>query len=120
MRLSCASSCLSLISRCVVRVTRSILCMLYVGQAKDIQFEVQGCAFIMHANPYFLRSAGFLPLTCRLTFPHELLEEEEKHTATFDYGSGTLAVHLRKAQQGLFFEGLDMLTKLLEKRAVPT
>jgi len=75
-------------------------------KAKEIDFYVSGNQFRFYARPFYLR----------LTFPHEFAEESGLEKASYDYGSGVLTVQIPKLNKGEFFENLDMLTKLLEKK----
>ncbi|KAG8459910.1 hypothetical protein KFE25_010959 [Diacronema lutheri] len=66
------------------------------------EFDIDGCQFRFHLRPYFLR----------LTFRHALAEDGRER-ASYDWDSRLLTVHLPKAEPGVRFEGLQMLTELL-------
>ncbi|GFO25023.1 protein shq1 homolog [Plakobranchus ocellatus] len=60
--------------------------------------------FYFHAQPYYLR----------LHLPGEVVDDEHSTSQSqYDANSGQLTVRLLKKSQGEWFEGLDMLTRLL-------
>ena len=63
---------------------------------------MDGTLFTLHVHPYFLR----------LTFSHRLLEDDDP-VSSYDPSSSFLVVRLAKAQHGITFEDLDLLSKLL-------
>jgi protein SHQ1 len=71
-------------------------------KVSEIDFCIDECQVSLSAKPYFLR----------LTMPHALAEDGRQR-ASFDHESGTLTLHLPKAEPRLHFPDLDLLTLLL-------
>ncbi|KXS10988.1 SHQ1-domain-containing protein [Gonapodya prolifera JEL478] len=73
-------------------------------RTQEIELDVSdGNIIRFHAKPYFLR----------IHLPGRVAEEEERHTANYDIGSGELTVRIPKECPGEDFKDLDLLTKLL-------
>lgn len=64
--------------------------------------HVDGTLFSLHVNPYFLR----------LVFSDEVIEDDTS-SASYEAGTGYLAVTLTKKTPGKDFKDLDVLAKLL-------
>ena len=65
--------------------------------------------FYFHAEPYYLR----------LHLPGEVVDDEHSASQSqYDVDKGELTVRLSKKVQGQWFEGLDMLTKLLTPKKI--
>ena len=73
---------------------------------------IDGKGFTFSCSPYLLR----------LTFPGDLVDSEEfpaKGSYDPNVMNGTLTVVIRKMVEGMFFEDLDLTTKLLQERHLP-
>jgi hypothetical protein len=82
-------------------------------KVSDMEFTVvDGNNFTFYCKPYLLK----------LALPGDVVDDE-RATASYDpdVNHGTLVIRLPKATPGLLFEGLDLLTVLLQpqKRAMP-
>lgn len=78
-----------------------------VGSAEII---VDNCEFSFYCKPYLLK----------LTFPKQLVDEEDSYSAEYDpnKNNGTLVVKLSKKNAGEEFPDLDLLSKLLQVRKI--
>ncbi|CAL4191806.1 unnamed protein product, partial [Meganyctiphanes norvegica] len=71
----------------------------------DAEINIDGESFTFYSTPYYLR----------LNMPGRLVDSElEKHHATYETDMGAFVVACQKETVGENFEGLDMLTKLLQ------
>ncbi|KAF9950412.1 hypothetical protein BGZ72_007948 [Mortierella alpina] len=75
-------------------------------KTQSVDFEVDGSVFKFNLKPYFLR----------LTFPGNVVDDE-RAKATYNVAEGDLTVVLPKETPGEDFPDLDMLTKLLVRKA---
>ncbi|KAF9285378.1 hypothetical protein BGZ68_003935 [Mortierella alpina] len=75
-------------------------------KTQSVDFEVDGAVFKFNLKPYFLR----------LTFPGNVVDDE-RAKATYNVAEGDLTVVLPKETPGEDFPDLDMLTKLLVRKA---
>ncbi|PRT52525.1 Protein shq1 [Wickerhamiella sorbophila] len=75
-------------------------------KASNVEFEVVDERFVFSLQPYYLR----------LTFPGKLIEDERLESS-YDLSTSTIKCRVAKAVPGQEFEDLDMLTKLLAKKA---
>ncbi|KAF9928246.1 hypothetical protein BGZ67_007086 [Mortierella alpina] len=75
-------------------------------KTQSVDFEVDGAVFKFNLKPYFLR----------LTFPGNVVDDE-RAKANYNVAEGDLTVVLPKETPGEDFPDLDMLTKLLVRKA---
>ena len=76
---------------------------------KDTEILTDGLNFTFYCKPYLLK----------LCFPHELEDcDDERCRAVYDpnIDSGIITAHLAKKKRGLYFEDLDLTTRLLTTR----
>jgi len=75
------------------------------ARISDAEINIDGDSFTFYSSPYYLR----------LNMPGRLIDSElEKHRAIYDTDLGAFVVVGQKETAGQIFEGLDMLTKLLQ------
>jgi protein SHQ1 len=72
-------------------------------KATDVEIDISGTEFRFYCRPYFLR----------LHFPCPLIENGNERSI-YDIESGEVTLHLPKETPGLFFDDLDLLTKLMD------
>lgn len=78
-------------------------------KVSEAEMIADGCDFSFYCKPYLLK----------LTFPHSFDgDDEERCRAKYDPSdeNGVITGHLPKSIKGQHFEGLDMITTLLQKR----
>ncbi|KAF9519902.1 hypothetical protein BS47DRAFT_1374939 [Hydnum rufescens UP504] len=80
----------------------TVSCYMPAIRASEVELYVDSTVFTLHVHPYFLR----------LTFSHPLLEDDDPDSS-YDPSSGFLTVRLAKANHGVVFQDLDLLSKLL-------
>ena len=71
-------------------------------KASDVEFVIDGASFTLHCKPYFLK----------LNFEQQLVQDG-RETASYNIDAGLMTCTLPKAEPGLHFDNLDMITKLL-------
>lgn len=88
------------------------MCFSVDDKAASADWYAEGCEFKFHCTPYFLH----------LKLPHRLIEDG-RQSAKYDIEAGTMIIHIPKAEPGLFFPNLDMLSTLLShssSRSLPS
>lgn len=79
-------------------------------KASAIEFFVENDLFIFSLHPYYLR----------LRFPGNVVDDEEKSKTEYDIGTSMISVRISKETAGMYFEDLDMTTKLLARLNEPS
>lgn len=75
------------------------------ARISDAEINIDGDSFTFYSSPYYLR----------LNLPGRLVDSElEKHRVTYNSDLGAFVIDCQKETHGQNFEGLDMLTKLLQ------
>ncbi|XP_062522440.1 protein SHQ1 homolog [Corticium candelabrum] len=75
------------------------------AKISEIELYIDGPDFRFYMKPYYLR----------LCLPGDLVEDG-RETASYDIDRATLVVRAPKANEGQWFDGLDMLTTLMAPR----
>ena len=75
------------------------------SRVSDAEIFMDGTDFRFHSNPYFLR----------LNLPRQVIENDEAK-ADFDADKNEFKIKCPKVDKGSHFQGLDMLTSLLEPK----
>lgn len=73
--------------------------------AAGLEMVVEENVFVFHISPYYLR----------LRFPHNLVDDE-RASAKYVSQDESIEIKLPKEQKGLYFEDLDVPTKLLARQ----
>ncbi|KAJ8323251.1 hypothetical protein QVD99_000440 [Batrachochytrium dendrobatidis] len=71
-------------------------------KAQEVEIDIDGSEFKFFAHPYYLR----------LSMPGRLVEDGREQSK-YDIDKGTVLLKIPKEQPGVYFEDLDMLTKLM-------